>query len=94
MGTVTAIGNDVASTWAGLLAGRSGVATITSFDPSRLAVRIAAEIKDFDPSDILDRKEMRRTDRYIQFALVCGNQALVHAGLPPASTTTWRRGRA
>ena len=83
MGTLTAIGNDVSSTWAGLLAGRSGVATITGFDPSRLAVRIAAEIKDFDPSDILDRKEMRRTDRYIQFALVCTNQALVNAGLPP-----------
>ena len=65
------------------LAGRSGVATIASFDPSRLAVRIAAEIKDFDPSDILDRKDMRRTDRYIQFALVCAHQALVDAGLPP-----------
>ena len=56
---------------------------MASFDPSRLDVQIAAEIQDFDPSDILDRKEMRRTDRYIQFALVCAHQALVHAGLPP-----------
>ena len=83
MGAVTALGNDVPSTWAGLVAGRSGVARVTSFDPSRLDVQIAAEIPDFDPSDILDRKEMRRTDRYIQFALVCAHQALVHAGLPP-----------
>ncbi len=83
MGAVTALGNDVPSTWAGLVAGRSGVARVTSFDPSRLDVQIAAEIRDFDPSDILDRKEMRRTDRYIQFALVCAHQALVHAGLPP-----------
>ena len=83
MGTVNALGNDVEHTWAGLVAGRSGIATVTSFDPSRLAVRIAAEIKDFDPSDILDRKEMRRTDRYIQIALVCANQALIDAGLPP-----------
>jgi 3-oxoacyl-[acyl-carrier-protein] synthase II len=82
MGAITAVGNDVPSTWDGLLAGRSGVATVTSFDPSRLGVRIAAEVKDFDPSDILDRKEIRRTDRYIQFALVCSRQALDQAGLP------------
>jgi 3-oxoacyl-[acyl-carrier-protein] synthase II len=82
MGMVTALGNDVASTWDGLVAGRSGVRTIASFDPSRLAVRIAAEVQGFDPSAILDRKDMRRTDRYIQFALYCANQALVDAGLP------------
>ena len=82
MGAVTALGQDVASTWDGLVAGRSGVAPITLFDPSRVSVRIAAEVKDFDPSGVLDRKEMRRTDRYIQFALVTARQALVQAGLP------------
>ena len=70
MGAVTALGQDVASTWDGLVAGRSGVAPITLFDASRVSVKIAAEVKDFDPSGVLDRKEMRRTDRYIQFALV------------------------
>jgi 3-oxoacyl-[acyl-carrier-protein] synthase II len=82
MGMVTALGNDVASSWAGLAAGRSGVATIASFDPSRLTVRIAGEVKDFDASHILDRKEIRRTDRYIQFGLVAAREAMDQAGLP------------
>lgn len=82
MGAVTALGRDVDTTWAGLVAGRSGIARIALFDPSRLSSRIAAEVKGFDPSDILDRKEIRRTDRYIQFALVCARQALDAAGLP------------
>ncbi len=82
MGTVNALGQDVSTFWDNLVAGRSGVRTITSFDPSRVAARIAAEIKDFDPSGVLDRKDMRRTDRYIQLALVCARQALLDAGLP------------
>ena len=82
MGMVTALGNDVASAWAGLAAGRSGVATIASFDPSRLTVQIAGEVKDLDASHILDRKEIRRTDRYIQFGLVASREAMDQAGLP------------
>ena len=82
VGAVTALGHDAASTWEGLLAGRSGVGPITQFDTTRVSVRIAAEVRDFDPSGILDRKEIRRTDRYIQFALVSARQALDHAGLP------------
>ncbi len=82
MGAVSALGQDVASTWAGLLAGRSGVRTIESFDPSRVDSKIAAEVRDFDPSAVIDRKEMRRMDRYIQFGLVVARQALDQAGLP------------
>jgi 3-oxoacyl-[acyl-carrier-protein] synthase II len=82
MGMVSALGNDVASSWAGLAAGRSGVTAITSFDPSRLTVRIAGEVKDFDASHILDRKEIRRTDRYIQFGLVASREAMDQAALP------------
>ena len=82
MGLVTALGNDVATTWAGLTAGRSGVRTIEAFDPSRLSSRIAAEVRDLDASHILDRKELRRTDRYIQFGLVAARQALDQAGFP------------
>ena len=82
MGALSALGNDVASTWEGLLAGRSGVRTITMFDPSRVDSKIGAEVKDFDPSAVIDRKEMRRMDRYIQFGLVVARQALDQAGLP------------
>ncbi|TME08934.1 MAG: beta-ketoacyl-ACP synthase II [Chloroflexi bacterium] len=82
MGAVSALGPDVASTWEGLLAGRSGVDTIRSFDPSRVDSKIAAEVRDFDPSGVLDRKDQRRTDRYIQFGLVVARQALDQAGLP------------
>ncbi len=82
MGAVSALGNDVASTWAGLLAGRSGVRRIQAFDPSRVDSQIAAEVRDFDPSAVIDRKEMRRMDRYIQFGLVVARQALDQAGLP------------
>jgi 3-oxoacyl-[acyl-carrier-protein] synthase II len=82
MGALSALGNDVASTWEGLLAGKSGVRTIESFDPSRVDSKIAAEVRDFDPSAVIDRKEMRRMDRYIQFGLVVARQALDQAGLP------------
>lgn len=82
MGMLTALGTDVASTWAGLVAGRSGVRPIEAFDPSRLTARIAAEVRGFDASRVLDRKEMRRTDRYIQFGLVAAREAMDGAGLP------------
>ncbi len=82
MGLVTALGNDVATAWAALAAGRSGVARIAAFDPSRLTVQIAGEVKDLDAGHILDRKEVRRTDRYIQFGLVASREAMDQAGLP------------
>jgi len=82
MGGMSALGNDVPTMWAAMTAGRSGIARVTRFDPSRLDSQIAGEVKDFDASDVLDRKDMRRTDRYIQFALVASRQALDLAGLP------------
>jgi 3-oxoacyl-[acyl-carrier-protein] synthase II len=82
MGMVTALGNDVATTWEGLVAGRPGIRTIEAFDPSRLASQIAGEVRDFDSSRVLDRKDQRRTDRYIQFGLVAAREALDQAGLP------------
>ncbi len=81
-GLVTALGADVASTWDGLVAGRSGIGPITAFDASRMASRIAGQVVDFDPSSVLDRKEQRRNDRYTQLALVATRQAMVQAGLP------------
>ncbi len=82
MGAVSALGNDVGSMWEGLLAGRSGIRTIERFDPSRLTSRIAGEVREFDASGVLDRKDMRRTDRYIQFGLVAAREALDQAGFP------------
>jgi 3-oxoacyl-[acyl-carrier-protein] synthase II len=82
MGMITALGKDVATTWEGMVAGRSGVGPITLFDPERLDCRIAGEVKDFDSSHVLDKKDMRRTDRYIQFGLVAARQAMDQAGLP------------
>jgi 3-oxoacyl-[acyl-carrier-protein] synthase II len=82
MGAVTPLGNDVRSTWSGLVAGRSGVRRIQAFDPSRVASQIAGEVRDFDASGVLDRKEIRRNDRYTQLALVATRQAMDQAGLP------------
>src|SRR3954447_2642633 len=81
-GMLTALGNDVATTWAGMVAGRSGVALIVSFDPARLGCRIAGQVKGFDSSHVLDRKDVRRMDRYIQFGLVAAREAMDQAGLP------------
>jgi 3-oxoacyl-[acyl-carrier-protein] synthase II len=82
MGAVTPIGNDLPTFWESLTAGRSGVRRIEAFDPSRIASQIAGEVRDFDASDVLDRKELRRTDRYIAFGLVAAREAMDHAGLP------------
>ena len=60
LGAVTPIGNDATTFWESLLAGRSGAGPITSFDPSGFDVRIAAEVKDFDPTTAMDRKMARR----------------------------------
>jgi 3-oxoacyl-[acyl-carrier-protein] synthase II len=82
MGAVTSLGLNVQSTWDGMVAGRSGVSRITQFDPSRLTTQIAAEVKDFDSSAVLDRKDQRRNDRYVQLALVAAREAMDQAGLP------------
>jgi 3-oxoacyl-[acyl-carrier-protein] synthase II len=81
LGAVTPLGNDVPTLWEGLLAGRSGVGPITLFDPSQLEVRIAAEVKDFDPMALFSRREARRNDRFTLFALEAARQAVDDAGL-------------
>jgi len=79
-GLITAVGNDLSSNWDALLTGASGCATITAFDPSAEPVRFAAEVKNFDPTDYLDRKEVKRTDRFTHFALVGTDEAIKNAG--------------
>ena len=85
MGLVTPLGNDVATTWENLRAGKSGVGPITRFDASQHEVRIAAEVKDFDPTTVMDRKEARRTDRFTHFAVSATRQAVSDSGLDIAS---------
>jgi len=82
MGTLTPLGNDVPTFWSRLVAGESGVRRIETFDPSRVTSQIAGEVRDFDPSTVLDRKEIRRNDRYTQFILVATREAMTQAGLP------------
>jgi 3-oxoacyl-[acyl-carrier-protein] synthase II len=82
MGAVTPIGNDVPSMWEAMLAGRSGIDRITIFDPSKVASRIGGEIRNFDASQTMERKEIRRNDRYIHYAWASTVEALRDAGLP------------
>ena len=81
LGLVTPVGTDVDSSWSALLAGTSGAAPITKFDPQRLSVRFACEVKGFDPLKYIDRKEARRYDLFAQFALAAAHQAVTQAGL-------------
>ncbi|HJR15568.1 MAG TPA: beta-ketoacyl-ACP synthase II [Gemmatimonadales bacterium] len=81
MGLVTPVGNDVESTWQGLLAGKSGAAPITKFDAGNQRVRFACEVKGFDPLQYIDRKEARRYDLFAQLALAAAHQAVTQAGL-------------
>ena len=81
MGVVSPVGIGLESFWSSLVEGRSGVGPITLFDPSGLDCRIAAEVKDFDPTRYMERKEVRHTDRFCQFALAAAAMALEDAGL-------------
>jgi 3-oxoacyl-[acyl-carrier-protein] synthase II len=81
MGAITPLGLSVAETWAGLVAGRSGITEITQFDASHLPIRIAGEVKGFDPRDYIDFKEVRRMARTSHLALAAGLQAMADAGL-------------
>jgi 3-oxoacyl-[acyl-carrier-protein] synthase II len=81
MGAVTPLGIGTEAYWDGLMAGRSGVGRITHFDPAEFDVKIAAEVKDFEPGDWVDRKEARRMDRFAQFGVAAARMALQDAGL-------------
>ncbi|RME75826.1 MAG: beta-ketoacyl-[acyl-carrier-protein] synthase II [Chloroflexi bacterium] len=81
MGALTALGHSVDETWDNLVQGRSGVGPITLFDAHHLAVRIAAEVKNFNPEQHFSRKEARRMARCAQFAVVAARQAVADAGL-------------
>jgi 3-oxoacyl-[acyl-carrier-protein] synthase II len=81
VGAVSPLGNDAASTWEGLLAGRSGVDYIAAFDASEYPVQIAGEVKEFDPAGLSSPKDLRRLDRNVLFALSAAKEALADAGI-------------
>jgi 3-oxoacyl-[acyl-carrier-protein] synthase II len=85
LGALTPLGNDVESTWEGLVAGRSGAADITQFDSSDYAVHFACEVKGFDPTDYIDRKKARRMDRFAHLIVAAARQAEADSGLEIAS---------
>src|ERR671923_2039628 len=81
LGAVTPLGNDARSTWTAALAGESGIDWIRSFDASEFSVRVAAEVRDFDPSGVASPKEVRKLDRNVLLALVAAKEAVEDAGL-------------
>ena len=81
LGAVTPLGNSAPETWRAALAGESGIDWIRAFDPSEFPVRVAAEVKDFDPSGVASPKEQRKLDRNVLLALAAGKEAVESAGL-------------
>ena len=81
MGALTPVGNTIDEYWNGLVNGVPGADMITHFDASRFRTRFACEVKNFDPTQFLDKKEARKIDRFTQFALVVSDQAMADAGL-------------
>jgi 3-oxoacyl-[acyl-carrier-protein] synthase II len=92
LGAVTPLGHDVPTTWNRLIAGQSGAAPITQFDASSYKTRFACEVKDFDVSSLVGKKEARRMDRFAQFAVAAAKQALDDSGLSVTPDNTWRSG--
>jgi len=87
MGSVTALGSDLDTLWNNLIQGKSGVSQIESFDVSEYTTRIAASVKDFNPEDYMERKDARKMDRFVQFAVAAASRALADSGLNIAEDT-------
>ncbi|HKX55068.1 MAG TPA: beta-ketoacyl synthase N-terminal-like domain-containing protein, partial [Xanthomonadales bacterium] len=81
LGLLSPVGNTVEAAWAAIREGKSGIGPVTEFDVSPLNTRIAGEIRDFDPAQFMDEKEARRTDKFLQYGVAAGVQAITDAGL-------------
>ena len=81
LGALTPLGIGVKESWQALCQGRSGIGPITRFDAAGFRTRIAGEVKGFDPLDFIDRKQVRRVDRFIHFALASSRMAIEDSGL-------------
>ena len=92
MGLVTPVGNDLPSSWSAILAGRSGTGLISQFDHSSFKTHVAAEVKNFDPTLYVDKKEARRMDRFLHFAAAAAQEAVADARLDMTYYTPRRVG--
>ncbi|MGX6568357.1 beta-ketoacyl-ACP synthase II [Cupriavidus necator] len=92
LGLVSPVGNTVAEGWANLVAGKSGIATITKFDHSALSVHFAGEVKGFNAEDYIPAKEARAMDTFIHFGIAAGTQALKDSGLEVTEANAERIG--
>ena len=81
LGVVSPVGNEVSTFWQSLIAGKCGIGPITAFDTTEYKVKIAAEVKDFDPLQYMEKGEARKQDRYSQFAVAAASQAMEDSGL-------------
>lgn len=92
LGAITPIGHNVQDYWKNLVDGVSGSDIITLFNPEKFKTRFACEVKDFDPTEHFDRKELRKLDRFAQFAMVAADEAMRDSGIDPAKVDTDRSG--
>ncbi|WP_164019386.1 beta-ketoacyl-ACP synthase II [Pyxidicoccus trucidator] len=81
-GLISALGTGTEKNWQAMLAGKSGIAAVTRFDPLKIDTRIAGEVKDFEPETFIDRREVRRMDLYAQYALAAADMAVKESGIP------------
>ncbi len=92
LGAITPLGNSLKEYWEGLIGGKSGAAPIQRFDASKFKTRFACEVKNFDPGTLLDRKEARKMDPFVHFAIGSTDEALKDAGIEPAKVNPDRTG--
>ncbi len=92
VGAITPLGNDAETFWQGLLAGKSGVGPITKFEVKDHAVKIGAEVRNFNPADYVEEKEVKRLDPFVQFAVAAAKQAAKDSAIDFTKTDRWRCG--
>ena len=92
LGAITPLGNSIPAYWDGLINGVSGAVPITHFDSTKFKTRFACEVKDFEPTNYLERKEARKLDRFTQFALVASDEAVKDSGITKENTDLDRVG--
>ena len=92
MGAITPVGNDVPSFWESLKTGKCGIGPITKFDVSDFKVKLGAEVKDFDPTQYMEKRDARRADANVHYAMAAAIQAVEQAGLKEGNFDPYRTG--